>query len=197
MINLISDWAGELVVSLVIVTLIEMLLPDNNIKKYVKTVIGVYIIFCILSPFINKEQFSTIVKNTEKSLKKIQIESQVSTSNDNSSIENLYIQEFEKDVIKKVEGLGYKVKKCNVNIEIDASKENAGINSIYLEIRSKKINSNENIEIEEIEKVEISINDAEEGNNKNENETKDTKELKQFLCSYYEINENKIKINQI
>ena len=54
MIDVISNWAGELVVSLIIVTVIEMLLPDNKIKKYVKTVIGVYIIFCIISPFIDK-----------------------------------------------------------------------------------------------------------------------------------------------
>lgn len=198
MIDLISNWAGELVVSLIIVTLIEMLLPDNKIKKYVKTVIGVYIIFCILSPFINKEEFAMILKNTEKSLEKIRIESQVSASQDNNSIEQLYIQEFEKDVIKRVEYLGYEVKECNVNIEINASKENAGINSIYLEIANQKINDagNENVEIENVEKVEISINKQEEGNNKGENATEDTKNVKQFLSNYYEISENKIKITQ-
>ena len=51
MIKLISNWAGQLIVALVVVTIIEMLLPDNKIKKYVKTVIGLYIIFCIISPF--------------------------------------------------------------------------------------------------------------------------------------------------
>ena len=71
MIDFINDWAGELVVALIIVTIIEMLLPENKTKKYVKTVIGVYIIFCIISPFINKDEFKAILKETEKNLEKM------------------------------------------------------------------------------------------------------------------------------
>lgn len=197
MINIISNWAGEIVVSLVIVTLIEMLLPDNKIKKYVKTVIGVYIIFCIISPFIDKEEFAKIFENTEKNLEKIRIESQVSSNVESTqnSIEALYIQEFENDVIKKVEELGYKVKKCNVDIEINASKDNAGINAIYLNIGEKKDNTNQGIQVENVEKVEISINDKEEGNNKDE-ETEDSKKVREFLSNHYEISKEKIKITQ-
>lgn len=198
MIDVISNWAGELVVALVIVTIIEMLLPENKTKKYVKTVIGVYIIFCIISPFINKEEFVTILEETEKNLEKIKIESQVSSNlEENSSIEALYIQEFEKDVIKKVEELGYKVKECTVQIEINASKDNAGINEIYLKIGSKTLgdSSSANIEIEDVEKVEISINNQSVGNNKGE-ETSDTKEVKKFLSNYYEISQEKIKVSQ-
>ena len=198
MIDAISNWAGELVVSLIIVTLIEMLLPENKIKKYVKTVIGIYIIFCIISPFIDKEQFATIFENAEKNLEKLQIENQVSAGLENTdiSIQELYIQEFEKNVIKKVEELGFEVKECDVDIEINASKENAGINGIYLAIGDKKNENNKNIEVENIEKVEISINDSKSGNNKDEEETEDTKEVKEFLKNYYEIKEEKIKIIQ-
>lgn len=198
MMDFISNWAGELVVALIIVTIIEMLLPENKTKKYVKTVIGVYIIFCIISPFINKEEFAVILKETEKTLEKIKIESQVSSQlEENSSIEALYIQEFEKDVIKKVEELGYIVKQCSVVIEINALKENAGINEIYLKIGKKKLedNGNLNVEIKDIEKIEISINDQEVGNNKTE-ETSDTRAVKRFLSGYYEISEEKIKVVQ-
>lgn len=198
MIDVISSWAGELVVALIIVTIIEMLLPENKTKKYVKTVIGVYIIFCIISPFINKKEFATILEETEKNIEKIKIESQVSSNLEgNSSIEALYIQEFEKDVIKKVEELGYEVKECSVEIEINASKNNAGINGIYLKIGNKTLgdNSSSNIEIEDIEKVEISINNQSVGNNKSE-ETSDTRKVKKFLSNYYEISQEKIKISQ-
>ena len=198
MIDVISNWAEELVIALIIVTIIEMLLPENKTKKYVKTVIGVYIIFCIISPFINKEEFATILEETEKNLEKIKIESQVSSNlEENSSIEALYIQEFEKDVIKKVEELGYEVKECSVEIEINASKDNAGINGIYLKIGKKKSedNASSNVEIEDVEKVEISINNQNIVNNKNE-ETSDTKKVKKFLSNYYEISKEKIKVIQ-
>lgn len=198
MINIISKWAGELIVSLVIVTLIEMLLPDNKIKKYVKTVIGIYIIFCIISPFINKREFATIFENAERELGKIQIDNQVSAElkNTDDGVEALYIKEFEKDIINKIEELGYEVKKINVDIEINASKENAGINAIYITIGNKKNSNNGNIQIENIDKVEISINGSNLGKDKNEPETEDSKKVKKYLSDYYEISEEKIKITQ-
>lgn len=200
MIDIISNWAGELIIAIVIVTLIEMLLPDNKIKKYVKTVIGLYIVFCIISPFINKEKFAKILEDTEKNLEKIKIENQVSSqTEEGSSIEALYIQEFEKDVTKRVEELGYKVKQCEVIIQIDATKENAGIHAINLKIGNQTNNTTTNqVDIENVEKVEISINNEEAVNNNNETvkETEDTKKVKEFLNRYYEINEEKIKITQ-
>ena len=203
MIDIISNWASGLIVSLVIVSIIEMLLPDNKTKKYVKTVIGVYIIFSIISPFIDKNEIENILEKAEKTLEQMQIQSEVSSSqSENSSIEALYIEEFKKDVIKRVEELGYEVKKCEVDIQIDASKENAGIHSIYLNIGSKKQttdnNKNTNIEIEKIEKVEISINNQLEGNNIDENivENDNTKQIKKILSSYYEISEENIIVSQ-
>lgn len=198
MINIISKWAGELIVSLVIVTLIEMLLPDNKIKKYVKTVIGIYIIFCIISPFINKKEFATIFENAERELGKIQIDNQVSAElkNTDDGVEALYIKEFEKGITNKIEELGYEVKKINVDIEINASKENAGINAIYITIGNKKNSNNGNIQIENIEKVEISINGSNLGKDKDEPETEDSKKVKKYLSDYYEISEEKIKITQ-
>ena len=199
MIDIISNWAGELIVTLIIVTIIEMILPDNKIKKYVKTVIGLYIIFCIISPFIDKDEFAQIFKTTQKGLEKMQIEAQVSSQqNTDNAVESLYIEEFKKDVIKRVETLGYQVKKCEVGIVIDATKDNAGINSIYLKIGQEKANNekNTNIEIENIEKVEISINDKEDANNKVEEENKYTKQIKEFLSDYYEIGQEKIQVVQ-
>ena len=54
MINWIGSWVQGIVIAVVISTIIEMILPDGNIKKYVRTVIGVYIVFVIISPIITK-----------------------------------------------------------------------------------------------------------------------------------------------
>lgn len=45
MINWISNWAQGIIVAVIIGTIIEMVLPEGNCKKYVKVVIGIYIIF--------------------------------------------------------------------------------------------------------------------------------------------------------
>lgn len=202
MIEEISNWAGELVVAMIVTTLIEMLLPDNKIKKYVKTLIGTYIVFCIISPFINESNVFSF-ENIEKELESYSNEVRIrETQNSESSMESLYIEEFRKDVIENVEKLGYEVKKCEVDIEIDATKENAGINQIRLTIGEKQVQKNEEkkytneIKIEGIQKVEISINSNESENNSNEKleENEETQSVKTFLSNYYEISENRVKV---
>lgn len=54
MIENISSWAEQIIVAVIIATLIEMILPNGNNKKYVKAVIGVYILFTIISPIFKK-----------------------------------------------------------------------------------------------------------------------------------------------
>ena len=204
MIETISNWAGELVVAMIISTLIEMLLPDNKTKKYVKTLIGTYIVFCIISPFINQNDILSF-ESIEKELESYNKEVKIQESEENQiSMENLYIEEFKKDVIKNVENLGYKVKKCEVDIQIDATKENAGINKIKLIIGEKKVQNNDDeevkneIKIEEVEKVEISINNNQNENNITENieENLEIKEVKTYLSNYYEISENRVNVTQ-
>ena len=54
MVEWISDWAESIIVAVIIATIIEMLLPEGNSKKYIKVVIGVYVLFTIITPIINK-----------------------------------------------------------------------------------------------------------------------------------------------
>ena len=204
MIEGISSWAGELVVAMIVTTLIEMLLPDNKTKKYVKTLIGTYIIFCIISPFINKSEvfsFESIEKELNSYRKEVQIKKQ---ENNEISMESLYIEEFRKDVVEKVERFGYEVKNCEVDIEIDATKENAGINEIKLTIGKKKTENNNDkklkneINIEEVQKVEISINSDQKGNDNNQNikENEEAESVKTYLSNYYEISKERVKVTQ-
>ena len=198
MIEAISNWAGELVVAMIVTTLIEMLLPDNKTKKYVKTLIGTYIVFCIISPFINERDVFSF-ENLEKELKSYSNEVQIQKQeNSETSMESLYIEEFKKNIIENVQNLGYKVKKCEVDIEIDATKENAGINEIKLVIGEKQIKNNSEVNIEEVQKVEISINSNTTENNTNESveENENVKSVKTYLSNYYEISEDRVKVTQ-
>ena len=209
MIEAISNWAGELVVALIVTTLIEMLLPDNKTKKYVKTRIGVYIVFCIISPFIDESKvlsFENIEKELESYSKELKIDDIQTTDGQNSSVsmESLYIEEFRKNVIEQVENQGYKVKKCNVDIEIDATKENAGIKKIYVNISKRQIQNDgekqntSEIKIDEEQKVEISINSTANEDNNSEigQENEVTLIVKKFLCEHYEISEDRVKVIQ-
>ncbi len=52
MISNISSWAEQIIIAVIISTIIEMIIPKGNSKKYIKTVIGIYILYTIISPVI-------------------------------------------------------------------------------------------------------------------------------------------------
>ena len=55
MINFLSSWVKNLCLALIVVSILEMLLPNNKTKKYIKMVMGLYILFSIISPFIKNK----------------------------------------------------------------------------------------------------------------------------------------------
>ena len=48
MLEIISVWAQGIIVSVIIATIIEMILPNSSNSKYIKVVIGVFILFNII-----------------------------------------------------------------------------------------------------------------------------------------------------
>ena len=147
MINFLSSWAEQIVLAVIIATLFELILPKNKNKKYIQMVIGVYVLFNIISPILETEQvFSFDEYNIEK-------DNMVSggvldqTSMD-ERIGKIYLDELEDTVITKFEKQGFKVKKCTIDAELDSSKKNAGIHLITV-----KLETTENSEqIDEIKK---------------------------------------------
>ena len=50
MIENLNTWIQSLVIAIAITTIVEMLLPNGNNKKYVKIVCSIYILYTILMP---------------------------------------------------------------------------------------------------------------------------------------------------
>ena len=48
LINWITNWAEGIIVAVIIGTIIEMILPNGKSKKYIKVVIGIYILNMII-----------------------------------------------------------------------------------------------------------------------------------------------------
>ena len=53
MISFLKRWTSEIVVAVIIVSIFELILPNGNLKKYIKVVLGIYIVFCMISPFVD------------------------------------------------------------------------------------------------------------------------------------------------
>ena len=133
MIEFISSWAEQIVLAVIVATIIELILPKNKNKKYIQMVIGVYVLFNIISPIIkNKEKISVEEYNIDKYETKSQYE--VDQSSMDERIEKIYLEELKNNAISKFEEDGFSVEKCVVDAELDTTKKNAGIHSIHVRI---------------------------------------------------------------
>jgi len=134
MINFMSSWAEQIVLAVIVATIIEMILPKSKNKKYIQMVIGVYVLFNIISPIIeNKDNFSIEKYNVENYQTKSRYE--VDQSSMDERLEKIYLDELEDTVISKFEQNGIEITKCEVDAVLDTTKKNAGIHSITVKIK--------------------------------------------------------------
>lgn len=201
MIENLGSWAKGITLAVIVVSILEMLLPNNKTKKYIKMVMGVFILFNIISPFINA--------NDLKNLNEIDASKYVNENNKNyveqksmdERLEELYIEEIEKDIIKKVEKKGYKVSMCKVDAKITKNEEETGITKIKLkvektgEVKQEENSSIENQIVTQVQKIKKVNTKKIEEDKETSLEKSDIQNLKQFLIEEYEVNEKCLEIN--
>lgn len=155
MISFLSSWAEQVILAVIIATILELILPNSKNKKYVQMVIGVYVLFNIISPIIkNKEKlvFSEIYLD-----KYITTSTKVEQSSMDARLEKIYLDELENNIKSKFKNAGIEIIKCTIDAELDTTKKNVGIHSIDVKVKNvddeKKILK---IKQEIIEEYEIS-----------------------------------------
>lgn len=225
MITFMNTWAKNLGLAIVVISILEMLLPNNKIKKYIRMVMGIYILFCILSPWI---QDKDIIQNNIEDLATsvstgntfTNVSNEVNQTSMNERIQELYVEELEKDIRKKLKEQGYEISKCKVDANISDVEDETRIKKISIKAAKKteeiqnennaKENSeqNESIEnkivthIQKIKTIDTSISKIEEKqNNQKEDEKQssitkvDIQNIKKFLIEEYGVKEKCLEIN--
>lgn len=198
MISWISSWAQGIIMAVIIGAIIEMILPEGNSKKYVKIVIGVYVLFTIISPVISKITGKTIQVSDILELNKYIEETEnnsklyVTLDEDNSNnIKDIYESSLRNDIKAKIEAKGYNAK--NIKLEIEDDEEYT-LKKIDIEIY-KNMEKNKK-DIETIHNVDINISQKSTENDMQEKlSEKDKRKLKDYLSGVYEIDEKNININ--
>lgn len=184
MIIFLSKWIEQIAVSVILVSIFELILPKGNLKKYIKVVLGIYIIFCLISPFVNNKGLFDLKKlDLEKYTQNINKSSIIAEKNMDNRLQQLYIDELKNDIQKRVEEFGYNLYKCEIDANLNSQSSNPGIHKISLIIEEKKEN------LINIEKVEINQNI-----NDNLSNSQEINEIKNSIAKYYEIDSEIIKI---
>lgn len=219
MIEFLSGWAKNLGVVIVIVSIFEMILPNNKTKKYIRVVLGIFVMFNIISPFIkNKDKLSSVSIDLENYTTEQNVT--VDQTSMDKRIQDLYEKELEKDIKNKIEEQGYKVASCKVNATIleneNSNSEENTIQKIKLKIEKKEDIEKSNqdaknvenkivTEIQKIKKVNTTIgnNTNNEDTNNEETDTNNSKkitrqdiqDIKKFIIDEYGVKEKCLEIN--
>lgn len=206
MIIFIKTWVSQIIVAVIIGDIIELILPNGNNKKYIKMIIGMYILFTIIQPVVTRITGNNL-EITNFNYKKyfdediIQSSSQDFENNNSKLIEQAYINNIKEDIAQKLKQKGYEVIECNIEILDNENKEDYGsIRSIdvtvnELAVKNEQYNNENNINIQNVE-INISNNTTETTNKEEINiSDKEKQEIIEYLSAEYSINKTDIIIN--
>ncbi len=198
MINWISNWAQSIIVAVIVGTIIEMILPEGNCKKYIKVVIGIYILFSIISPIISKITGNTIqvsdILELDKYMQEVENSNNLyETLDTDNNIKEIYTNSLKKDIKNKIEAKEYNVE--NIKIEVENNKEYT-IKSISMNIYKSKKEDTKN-EISKVETISINISQNEEMEHQEKEKISESEKnkLKEYISIVYEVSEKNININ--
>ena len=129
LINWITSWAEGIIIAVIVGTIIEMIIPNGNSKKYIKIIVGIYILNAIISPIILKftgqsiEVNSSEVESFFKTSSNYQSVTNTLEDTNNGSIVRIYRNKLEEDIKSKIKEKGYEVTKLIVDLELQNKDE--------------------------------------------------------------------------
>lgn len=169
MIEFLRNWSQQLIIVLMILIIIEMIIPSNSsYRKYIKVIFGIFLLYTMIFPILNVKAEDIDIEKYLKNEYKVENETNVvNTINYDKQIEQTYKVKLKDSIEEFINEKGYEQIKFDVDLQY--SQENIEINKIILKIKKQdtqegvgkiKIQSNEKVSQEEIEKLteEISNN---------------------------------------
>ena len=190
----INSWASGVIVAVIIATILELILPENKNKKYIKMVSGVFILFTIISPIVLKfngnieldiDKYSNMLMPENV----VEVQETASIVTDQNIIK-VYRENLARNIKTGIENLNYVVN--SIELEIDESKNYGDIKKIYLQVENVELVPEINIE-----NVEIDVSNTSNTETKNESKLteNDKSIIKEFLNKNYRISAKDIYIS--
>ncbi|WP_302653002.1 stage III sporulation protein AF [uncultured Clostridium sp.] len=185
----IKSFIETLVTIIILFSAIELISPNNSMKKYIKFVLGLILIVVMLNPIIDfftegEDKIVSIIKEYEDILSTdTETSSDVAASNE---VEDVFIENLNKNSATELAEKfpDYKFV-CDIDCNIDLNNFSYDISHAKISISTNKIQ-----EVEKIEKVEIS----------NDNKTNsqaysdDEQKILSYVSNMLGISEDKIEI---
>ena len=200
MLEWFRSWATGIVIAVIIATIIEMILPNSTSKKYIKIIIGIFIVYTIISPVIgsfkgedlnNYIKVENYIQSNSNALKTNEV-----SDNAQSSIKKIYAQNLQNDLKIKLKEKGYISNNINISISND---DKYNIERIDIKVDEKVTNSNQDEKqvktiVDNIKAIKIKVKKDDSQNNAIITEN-DKNEIKEYIKQIYQINLNNINVS--
>ena len=200
MLEWFRSWATGIVIAVIIATIIEMILPNSTSKKYIKIIIGIFIVYTVISPVIGSfkgEDLNNYIK-VENYIQSSSNALQTNEVSDNaqSSIKKIYAQNLQNDLKIKLKEKGYISNNINISISND---DKYNIERIDIKVDEKVTNSNQDEKqvktiVDNIKAIKIKVKKDDSQNNAIITEN-DKNEIKEYIKQIYQINLNNINVS--
>lgn len=191
--EILKDWISDICVSILFMTAVELVLPENSIKKYSKFVLGLIFIVVVINPIIGFiKQDSNLYKDitlNEDYVNKFDSYLENNLDEYSERIKKTTINSFEENLSRNCENLlknNFKKNNFNVDVSVSYEDENFKIEELIVKVEELGIKN-----VETVEKVVIgSVNNYDSVSK----ESSKVKEIKKFLSNELNISENIIKV---
>lgn len=187
----LNNFIITLVATMIFMTSIEIIAPDNSMKKYIKFVLGLILISVMINPIIKfftggeqevinrikryEDMLNLGVINEGESKEVIEKQKEAFKSNLNSNCDNLLKEKFSDKNFKSDI-------KCNINL----SDMTYSIDSLEVGVRENGIRL--------VDKIRINVNDESEEAVSNNEKIDNEEEIKNYLSELFKIPIEKIKL---
>ncbi|MBR2705177.1 MAG: stage III sporulation protein AF [Clostridia bacterium] len=201
--NIISTWSRGIVISVIITIVIEMILPDNNSKKYIKIVLGIFVVYSIISPVFEYFLSNSVDSLIDEGKASIEASSSNVKEADNpidytdDAVRNIYSESLKTELNKLLQSKGFIAEKIEITISDD---ETYNINYVSVKIKEKKKVESQSKDkqaqsiIETVKQIVINIDD---NNKKDESilDENDISNIRKIIHDNFGVEEQRISIS--
>ncbi|SHJ66341.1 stage III sporulation protein AF [Hathewaya proteolytica DSM 3090] len=189
MMDMLKQWIINLCGVVILITAVEMILPDNSIKKYSKYVLGLIILLVLISPIIklyNGEFDAEVYLSKSESYfqdqeykKNIEI---YKKNNDIKTVE-VFKENLSKQCIKLLKNT-YKKDEFHIFIQVYEKENVISISSINIGVREGGVKNIKKVIIgKSEEEVHASLDDSNKAN-----------KIKEIICNYTGVDAESISV---
>lgn len=149
--NFIREWLKEIVVLFIIISLVDLIMPKGKMKRYVDFIIGILIIFTVISPFTRLNDISLDIDREVSNFTNKEISDETLSNIQEKQIKEMYTSNLKNELLKVIEEQSEYILK-DIQISTIPDKTNIfNIDNINIRLNSKINGDSTSIKVNKVE----------------------------------------------